>query len=182
MSQDVADRAVKLLALHCNVVQRMLTYEALEEEGGALTPTQFAGLRFVALHPGACIRDMAAGLQVTHPAAVKLVERLQARGLVERAKAHEDQRRVCLRATQEGQRLWLRVRHRHRALVQQILDSLGENDARRLTDLLEHFVRTAVQTREQAAQVCLYCGVEHDRSCPVGTLEHVLGDEPLPGH
>jgi len=178
MASDLTELTAKLLALHCNVVQRTLLCEALEQTGDGLTPTQYFGLRFVALHPGACVRDMAKGLQVSHPAAVKLAERLQARELITRTQAEADQRRVCLRTTQDGQRLWLRVRRHHRLLLTKILEALGDERARQFADLLERFVMAAVRTKEQISQVCLYCGVEHNSACAVGHLEEVLTGEP----
>lgn len=178
MAANLTERTAKLLALHCNVVQRTLLCEALEQAGEGLTPTQYLGLRFVALHPGACIRDMAQGLQVSHPAAVKLAERLQARQLIERTQAGDDQRRVCLRTTEEGQSLWWRIRRCHRFLLGQVLEALGDERARQLADLLERFVTTAVHTREQVSHVCLYCGVEHNNACAVGHVEEILTGEP----
>ncbi len=60
------------LALVSNVINRSFLEAALERVKTDLTPTQFAGLRFVALHPGGCIRELAQSLLVSHPAAVKL--------------------------------------------------------------------------------------------------------------
>ncbi len=178
MSPDTVERIAKLLALQCNVIQRILTCEALHDVGEVLTLTQYSGLRFVALHPGACIRDMAMGLQVSHPAAVKLAERLQERGLILRSQAEKDQRRVCLYTTEEGQRLYRRVRYRLQTLIERVLSTLGDKGVQDLEMLLKAFLSAALSSQEQIARVCLYCGVEHESSCAVGQLEEALAGKP----
>lgn len=179
---QTAERISRLLSLYCNVVQRMLMEEAVEQAGDGLTVTQYCGLRFVALHPGACIRDLARGLHVSHPAAVKLAERLQARGLVQRTQAEDDQRRVCLHTTPAGERLWQKVRNKHWALVGRVLEALGKDQAREMAHVLTAFLRAALRDEEQVARICLYCGVEHDNGCPAGRIEQELTGHPRTGY
>lgn len=177
MSLD-ADRMVKAFALVGNVVERAFLDAALDEAGGRLTPTQYQALRFIALHDGACIRDLAASLHVSHPAAVKLVERLVASGLVVRSPCPEDRRRVCLGLSNLGQSVWNDVRARHQELVETALRRMGEESATRLLDLILSFVRASIDSVEQVKKVCLYCGVEHRPGCPVAETEEVLTGKP----
>lgn len=173
MSLD-ANRTVKAFALVDNVVERAFLDAALEEAGGRLTPTQYQALRFIALHDGACIRDLAASLHVSHPAAVKLVERLVAAGLAVRSPCPEDRRRVCLGLSEDGRHVWAEARARHQELVEKALRRMGQEQAAHLLELLLSFVRAAVESVDQLGKICLYCGVEHTPRCPVAETEEAL--------
>jgi DNA-binding MarR family transcriptional regulator len=172
------DGMVKAFGLASNVVERAFLDAALRQAGGVLTPTQYLALRFIGLHDGACIRDLAASLHVSHPAAVKLVDRLTAADMVVRSPCPEDRRRVCLRLSPRGQRVWNEVRTRHQQLVETALHRMGEEPAARLLDLLLGFVRASLESVEQVRRVCLYCGVEHRPGCPVSETEEVLTGKP----
>ena len=60
----------------------------------------------------ATISDLAERMQLQHHSTVELVDRLEERGLVERCRDEEDQRRVLLRLTQQGEEV-LRNLSRH---------------------------------------------------------------------
>lgn len=51
----------------------------------------------------ATISDLAERMQLQHHSTVELVDRLEERGLVERCRDEEDQRRVLLKLTQQGE-------------------------------------------------------------------------------
>ena len=166
------------LALVSNVINRSFLEAALERVKTDLTPTQFAGLRFVALHPGGCIRELAQSLLVSHPAAVKLAERLVDRGLVKRETAAEDHRRVCLDLTASGKRVYKDVFTAQQSLIDQVLDRMGSDAADELRRLSLEFVRSSMDTEHQIAQTCLYCGVHHSEECPVAGAEEAITGKP----
>ena len=58
------------------------------------------------------ISDLAERMQLQHHSTVELVDRLEERGLVERCRDEEDQRRVLVRLTQQGEEV-LRKLSRH---------------------------------------------------------------------
>ena len=60
----------------------------------------------------ATISDLAERMQLQHHSTVELVDRLKERGLVERCRDEEDQRRVLVRLTQQGEEV-LRNLSRH---------------------------------------------------------------------
>jgi DNA-binding MarR family transcriptional regulator len=166
------------LALVSNVINRGFLEAALERVKTDLTPTQFAGLRFVALHPGGCIRELAQSLLVSHPAAVKLAERLVDRGLVKRETAAEDHRRVCLDLTSTGKRVYKEVFAAQQSLIEQVLDRMGTDAASELRRLSLEFVRSSIDTEHQIAKTCLYCGVQHRDECPLSDAEEALTGKP----
>ncbi len=179
MEMAKADRAAKLLALVCNISHGALLQEVLRAARVPLTATQYLGLRFIILHPGACVRDIANGLQTSHSAAVKLTERLQRRGFITRTKASEDRRRVCLEATETGAAAFEAVREAHTRLLAEIFDEMGgEEQAEAVIEWACRFVQAALRAQEQIARVCLYCGVEHDTGCPVSKAEEALTGHP----
>ncbi|MBC7289437.1 MAG: MarR family transcriptional regulator [Armatimonadetes bacterium] len=176
-----ADRAGKLISVVCNVWNRALLHQALRAARVPLTPTQYLGLRFVILHPRACVKDIASGLQVSHSAAVKLTERLQRRGFVSRSKAAEDRRRVCLQPTETGRQAFEAVRRAHTELLARVLAEMGADadaEAERIIEWSSRFIRAALGAQEDIARVCLYCGVEHDAGCPVSEAEEALTGRP----
>ena len=74
----------------------------------AVTEQQCGALLEVACHGGAeglTIGGLAARLQVRHNTVVYVVNRLSARGLVERAASPRDRRKVYVHLTQQGQEL-----------------------------------------------------------------------------
>ncbi|MEN6304073.1 MAG: helix-turn-helix domain-containing protein, partial [Armatimonadia bacterium] len=75
----------KLCDIFVNLIERVLTDRAL---AGApchdLSLSQWDAVLFIQRHDSCAIRELAEGLQVSHPAAVKLVERLVRKGLIER--------------------------------------------------------------------------------------------------
>ena len=179
MDMDKADRAAKLIALVCNVSHGALLGEALRAARVPLTATQYLGLRFIILHPGACVRDIATGLQTSHSAAVKLTERLQRRGFITRTKASDDRRRVCLEATETGLQAFEAVREAHTKLLAEVLEEMGgDEQADVVINWACEFIQAALRAQEQIARVCLYCGVEHDTGCPVSKAEEALTGHP----
>jgi DNA-binding MarR family transcriptional regulator len=171
-------QTANVLALVSNVVNRSFLEAALERVKTDLTPTQYAGLRFVALHPGGCIRELAQALLVSHPAAVKLAERLVDRGLVKRQTAADDHRRVCLDLTSSGKRVYREVFAAQQGLIGQVLDKMGSDAASEFHRLSLEFVRSSIETEAQIAQTCLYCGVQHRDECPVSDVEESLTGTP----
>lgn len=89
---------------------------AAQAEG--LTPQQYLVLLHVKGQPGrewASVGDIAERLQVTPHAAVSLVTRCEALGLVERRPSETDRRQVEVHLLPEGQRLLERLAELHRA-------------------------------------------------------------------
>jgi len=178
-AERYCSHADRLCRLFCNVVGEVVAGQAIREAtDGAITKSQFAGLEFIYLHPSCCIKDLARGLGVSHPAAVKLVERLVARQFVRRRISATDRRVVQLRPTAMGARLVKLVQQRRAQLTEQVLDAMAEGTGQRLLEAMTNFVRSAIQlSKGQQPSICLHCGVAHDDECPVHEAEAWLGVE-----
>ena len=162
------ERIDKLCQQFVNLVEKALTGQALASSAnGDLSRAQYEGLRYVGLHPDCCIKDLAKGLAVSHPAAVKLVERLAEKALIGREVRDEDRRVVRLAVTREGLGLLEDVRARREHAFHLITRAMlgGEIDA--LADSLDTFIRKALEAGLTGDKICLHCGLEHADECPL---------------
>ena len=168
-------RADRLCRVFSSVIEDVVTTRALRQTvGNGLSRAQFGGLQYVYLHPYCCIKDLAQGLAVSHPAAVKLVERLTGKGLVARSIHADDKRMVQLVVSEIGeQHVRAAMGARSRAIAQ-IIEATDEGSGAHLLGCLDAFVRTALADAQDLDVFCLRCGDTHDDSCPVCQAEMVL--------
>jgi DNA-binding MarR family transcriptional regulator len=180
MKPDVT-RTDRLCRLFCTVLDRIISARALREtKGNSLSPAQFAGLQFIYLHPNACIKELAQGLSVSHPAAVKLVERLEAKGLIARSPHKTDRRMVQLSVTRSGARQASAVIRARSRAIEKLLAAAGEECSCNLMACLEAFIKAAVAEERDRNGVCLHCGTNHDPDCPACQVEEELGTSDQP--
>lgn len=174
MKADVT-RTDRLCRLFCSVIEGLISTRALRETvGDRLSPAQFEGLQFVYLHPQACIKDLAQGLSVSHPAAVKLVERLESKGLITRSAHKTDRRVVQLSTTRSGARQASAIIRARSAAIEKVLQAAGDGCSCDLLGCLEAFIKTAVSNERDLNGVCLHCGGSHDDDCPACQVERSL--------
>jgi MarR family transcriptional regulator, negative regulator of the multidrug operon emrRAB len=165
-------RADRLSRLFCNVVDEIITARALQQTvNGDVSRAQYAGLQFVYLHPECCIKDLANGLAVSHPAAVKLVERLEAKNLIARSPHLRDRRVVQLAPTPAGIEQAEAVMVARSAAIESVLERAGEGCQCDILGCLEAFVKAALSDEKDVSGVCLRCGGLHDDGCPVCETE-----------
>jgi DNA-binding MarR family transcriptional regulator len=113
----------RALAEFRGTLRRFLGFSAEAARAAGLTPQQHQLL--LALHglPGraeATIGTLAEQLQIRHHSAVELVDRMEARGLVRRARRAKDRRQVLVRLAPRGRGLLLRLSLAHRAELRSI--------------------------------------------------------------
>jgi DNA-binding MarR family transcriptional regulator len=115
--------------------QRHAAIFAREIDGG-LTPTQFSAL--VRLHEtGDCSQNRLGRLIAVDAATIKgVVERLQARGLVETTPDMQDRRRITVSLNDAGRQQALRAIESARRISELTLEPLDEADRRILLRLL----------------------------------------------
>lgn len=172
----------KLCDMFVNVIERVLTDRALEGAPCAdLSGAQWQGLLFIQRHDRCAIRELAEGLGVSHPAAVKLVERLLRKELIERQESPSDRRVVELWLSPIGRRCVDHVRDERSRGLERIMAQLEGEDADRLRRGLYAFIQAAIADGQSAGQVCLHCGMEHVGECPVhnavddaGKVQHAV--------
>ena len=132
---DLTIDEYRALAEFRRLIRKFLHFsEATTKEHG-IEPQQHQVLLAVqGLPEGAkpTIREIASRLFLQHHSAVELVNRLDARGAVERQPGEEDKREVWVRLTPEGRRLLRRLALAHR----DELEKSGPELARALQALL----------------------------------------------
>lgn len=106
-----------------------------------ITGGQAALLHAIRTNPGCGIRDLARREGVSPPRVTAAVDRLEAMGLVRRARSSVDRRRVQLEVTEEGLRVLRSARRRRTAWLAARLARLDPPDAQALSAAVRPFRR-----------------------------------------
>src|SRR4051794_7559160 len=103
MREECGSFAEKLTGLFSDIVIKTMTVQLLRElDEREITLSQLQALTHIAERGHCSIGAIAEGLGVTHPAAVKLVDKLVRKGLLTRGVAAADHRQAEITATAEG--------------------------------------------------------------------------------
>jgi DNA-binding MarR family transcriptional regulator len=119
---------------------------------------------------GATLDTLRAGLGLSQPGTVRLVDRLAARGLVERRRSDVDGRALALRLTTAGRRAAARALAARARVTTEFLAALGDDERERLTEILEALLAAHTSDRASARRICRLCDGEacgHPARCPV---------------
>lgn len=141
-------------------------------EHGAAAPAALVALAWA---PGCSIDTLAHTVGLTHSGAVRLVDRLQAAGLVERrAGPRSDRgaaRSVALHLTDAGEVAARKVLHARREVLHHALRPLSPAQREELGALLSTVLASLTRSREHADAICRLCDEEScpDDRCPVET-------------
>jgi len=165
-SRRAARQANLLGALAIAVVDRLHQARA-DDEGRGLTAT--AALNHLRLRPGQNIDFLARLLHISHPATVRLVNRLEAEGLVERRPDAEDARSRALVLTPAGQRAALAAARKRLEVLDQVLWALTAAERRQLEPVIEKLLGALTSDRWDARHICRLCDIPTCEvpACPV---------------
>jgi MarR family transcriptional regulator, negative regulator of the multidrug operon emrRAB len=165
------ERLLNLLgALSVALADRIAT--ATEEAVGE-SATAVAALVSAAQFPGTSIEELRHTLGLSHSAAVRVVDRLAARGLVERRPGPKGPA-VAVVATAAGERLATRVLDIRRDVVREVARDAPTGD---LDSALSAMLARLTVDPEAGDRACRLCDVgacPSDR-CPVAERQRVLG-------
>ncbi len=81
------------------------------------------------------IRDLNQHLLLTQPSVSRLIDRIAARGLVEKSRDPEDARGTIVRLTAEGLEIFLRVGREHGRTIAKRMSVLEPDELARLTEI-----------------------------------------------
>lgn len=160
------ERTLNLLgAMALSVVDGL---SAVVEENAGQGGEAPAALVTLGVEPGLSINTLRQILDLSHPGTVRLIDRLEAQGLVER-RAGADGRTLALFLTDAGYKRRKSILAERRKQLQIAVDTLTSDEQIQLTQLLEKML-TAMTTNElRAFVICRLCEEEvcpGDR-CPV---------------
>lgn len=135
-------------------------------------PASAADTALVALDgwlAGTTVDGLARVLALTHSGAVRLTDRLEADGLVER-RAGADARSRAVHVTAAGSARARALRADRLATLEDVLAPLGDADRAALTGIVEHLLTGLTRGGEPAGRTCRLCAADvcgHPDRCPV---------------
>lgn len=175
MSMDVSDRLVNLLGvLAVGVTDRMRSAVAeAMPQGGETVPA----LIVIGHAPAMSIDQLSRILRLTHGGAVRLVDRLIERELVDKQPSTSDRRIMTLALTPEGLQLRARLLTLRREALTDLLKRVSPDDYASLERVAEVIVAALPGNALSAMTTCRYCDEESCRDCPM----EVLGPFETPG-
>ena len=113
----------EMLAAFRYSLRQFLSFSEKAAQGVGLTQQQYQALLVVRAHAGPgliTISDLAAQMLIKHHSAVGMVNRLEQQGMVRREPLADDGRKVGIRLTPTGQRVFDRLASSHRGELRRI--------------------------------------------------------------
>lgn len=142
---------------------------ARAEAASNLHDSAASALVLITNHPGNSFDDILHALRLTHSGAVRLVDRLEAAGLVERRRSDRDARAVALWATPAGGRTASKILAARAELLEPVLARTSKADRKTIAVFLETALAELTDSRDRALSICRFCAEETCRhlGCPV---------------
>jgi MarR family transcriptional regulator, negative regulator of the multidrug operon emrRAB len=129
---------------------------------GASAP---AALVTIGAYPGRSIELLRRPLGLSQPGALRLVERLEREGWVERRAA--DGRGVALFLTPSGEQVVAKLLEARDTGLQRLLDPLSESQVQELAAAAEAVLAARTDDRMDLERFCRLCHRSHCPDCPV---------------
>lgn len=172
------DRLTNLLGAFALAVADRVTAatEAACGAGGAAA----AVLVHLSRHPGSSVSDLAAVVGVGGSGGVRLVDRLEAQGLVARSSSPTDRRTVLVRLTDAGAETARRVLRGREDAVRQTVEALDQDQRSILEQLLPDLVTALPGSRTEVLRTCRLCDVTACRQAPGCPLDYWPPDDGEP--
>lgn len=128
-----------------------------------------SALVLITNHPGESFDTVLHTLGLTHSGAVRLVDRLEAAGLVERRRSENDARAVVLWATPAGLRTASAILAARAQLLEPVLARASRADRKTIAAFLETALAKLTDNRDRALSICRFCdeGTCRPLGCPV---------------
>jgi DNA-binding MarR family transcriptional regulator len=177
MREECTSFAEKLTGLFSEIVVKTMTVQLLRElDDRDITLSQLQALTHVAERRQSSVGAIAEALGVTHPAAVKLVDKLTRKGLVTRGVAPQDHRQSSIAITVEGRELVNRIRRERSQRLESVLDRMMPEERQALIQGLQAFVTSALRDDGALDALCVSCQALLPTNCDDFRL---LAGEPL---
>jgi MarR family transcriptional repressor of emrRAB len=153
-------RTANLLgALACEIAGRL--DERLKNHPNQ-TDSSAAALNVIGSYEGCSNTALSRALKLSHPATVRLVDKLEAAGLVKSGRG-KDRRTVALFLTRQGRARARAVVEDRCGVLEEIVDALPRKEQVQLERLAETLLRAFTSSVTEADHICRLCD---DRACP----------------
>jgi MarR family transcriptional repressor of emrRAB len=159
-------RTANLLAAAARLVEDAVEESVRREFAFAASAP--AALISIAHQPGLSIERLRRILGITHSATVRLIDRLQADGLVTRRKTSG--RDVQLGLSARGRRMLQRVQRARMAAVEALIEPLSDETRAELDSLLSTVLAAQTHAGEDIYRTCRLCSFDvcqREQPCPV---------------
>ena len=159
MGEESTGTKGALLANRLGALSTALSDMIAQAAAGDMPPggPDMAALNIVALWPGTRIDTLAGILSLSHSGAVRVADRLGARGLAERRPHPEDARATALHPTAEGAALADRFQRQRLAALERLVDTLPPDRRARLAETIEDLLRVLAPDVGAANRICRFC-------------------------
>jgi DNA-binding MarR family transcriptional regulator len=173
------ERASNLLgALALTLTDR--TDAAVRDEAGVSRSDASALITLRNYAEGHPLEVLRRALALSQPAVVRVADRLQARGLVERRRGEHDGRAVALRLTPAGRRAADAASAARASAIATSLGALDAEQLRALAPLLERMLDAETTDITASYVICRLCDPDacgHPDRCPVTQAANALDDQ-----
>jgi MarR family transcriptional repressor of emrRAB len=153
-------RTANLLgALACEVADRLrrgMRHHPNETDSAA------AALNIIGFYEGCSNARLSRALKLSHPATVRLVDKLELEGLVQ-SRAGDDRRSVALHLTKAGKERVTQILTGRCAALEDVVDALTEAEQRQLAALAERLLPRLTTSADAADYICRLCD---EIACP----------------
>lgn len=116
--------------------------------------------------PGLSVEILRQVLDRSHPGTVRMIDRLEEDGLVERREA-EDGRAVALHLTKKGGKLRQRLMGSRLDILEEALEGIADEERQVLGDLLAKVLTNLPETEMAKHRICRLCSVPTCSDCPI---------------
>lgn len=143
--------------------------DRLREEMQAMlnrTGETAAALIVLGYAPGLSVEILRQVLDLSHPGTVRLIDRIEEDGLVERRKA-PDGRAVALHLTRKGSKLRQKLMDRRLDTLEASLKGLTSDERLVLGELLAKVLTNLPETEMAKHRICRLCAVRVCDECPI---------------
>jgi MarR family transcriptional repressor of emrRAB len=159
--------------LNVDRLANLLGVTALVATDRMRVATRSAALVHLQAWPGGSIEELRRVLEISQPAAVRVVDRLAADGHLERRRG-PDARTLSLHLTPKGDAAADAVLAQRGEALRSMLEQLDEDERARLVPLLERLVSGLAHDRPGALTTCRLCDRGACTSGPGCPLEHTV--------
>jgi MarR family transcriptional regulator, negative regulator of the multidrug operon emrRAB len=129
------------------------------------TDSSLVALNLLSGFEGCSNVELSQAMKLSHPATVRLLDKLEAAGWVERGPG-EDRRSVSLSLTTAGRKRVRQIARERGIALAKIVDRLSEQQRRNLDDIAQTLLRSMTTSELEAAYICRLCD---DGACPPET-------------
>ena len=166
MREDCLSFAEKLTGQFSDIVVKTMTVQLLRElEELDISLSQLQALTHVAEQRQCSVGCVAELLGVTHPAVVKLVDKLLRKELITRGIDPSDHRQAQLSVTAKGRRLVNQVRSERAQRLERVLDEMPTGERQALIVGLQGFVKAALRDQGALDALCVSCQTLEPTDC-----------------